>query len=814
MAEIIEIPDFDFSGFYYAEIFRALIQLKRSNVPEITDENLNEPFIQLLSAFALVGHLNNVLLDTVATESLLPTSRLLESVRGHLALIDVRLEQAKPAQTDVVLEFSKIFLVPTNIVPANSQFATEQTEVDPQIIYENDDNFTIDPTNVPSAVFAFTAGKIIIKDNAFDANDAVTIETVDFEEGVDWFAGGSIAISLDNLTDAINDNSDDNIKGRVFAINDGVDTISIIPLVEDVETITITETDGATDNFEVLDGGFGLNRAVTLSTPALLINMFDDTPKAGDKFYINHQDIMWDTVEFTFDTVGSGISGVWEFFDNVLEDAKPDSVTNLGSTLEFDLTELLGDLDRSNTVIRVILSSSGAEERVVSIFEGGVNIIRTKGLLGQSGVSTDQQDYVVGSEWNEINDLSDGTTDLTVDGQVAFSLPQNESQNWTKNTVNSFNGHWLRFRIISVTAPTNPILDLVEIDEGKTFLLVPVVQGSSAVEDPFGSSNGTPDQEFILTFKPLIDSTLIIEIEEGAGFQEWNSVENFLSSTSVSKDYTLTITADDIATVTFGDGVRGKIPIAGIDNIRAIYRVGADIDGNVGSDTITVNKSGISFVNKIFNPRQAIGFNVKEGSTDEDLARLKIEGPATLRTRDRGITTDDIEFLATQFESSVGSKVVSRALAIEETFGVKTVEVVVVGIGGILLTEAQRTDIDNFFNGNKSLGIKPVLVTNHEATTINYTPRVIDVTAEVTGGNQAEIENAVTALLNPDATFDDGVTKRWDFGQEVPTSVIIAEIFDVDQVNIKKVTLILPAADLILTTRQLPLAGIITISVI
>ena len=132
--EII-IPSFDFSGFYYPEILRSLIQYQRINVPEITDESDEEPFQQLLRAFALVGHLNNVLLDVVANEALLTTSRLLESVRGHLALIDVTLSQAAPASTDVVLELSKVFAVATNLIPVNSQFATVETDDSPQIIF-------------------------------------------------------------------------------------------------------------------------------------------------------------------------------------------------------------------------------------------------------------------------------------------------------------------------------------------------------------------------------------------------------------------------------------------------------------------------------------------------------------------------------------------------------------------------------------------------------------------------------------------------------------------------------------------------------
>ena len=66
MATTIEIPSFAFGSLRYAEILEALIQFKRQNVPEMTDESEFEPLIQLLRAFALVGHLNNVNLDILA----------------------------------------------------------------------------------------------------------------------------------------------------------------------------------------------------------------------------------------------------------------------------------------------------------------------------------------------------------------------------------------------------------------------------------------------------------------------------------------------------------------------------------------------------------------------------------------------------------------------------------------------------------------------------------------------------------------------------------------------------------------------------
>ncbi len=813
-AKEIQIPDFDFSGFYYPEIFRALIQFKRQNVPEITDENEHEPYIQLLSAFALVGHLNNVLLDIQATESFFATARLLESVRSELSLIAVKLRQATPSQTDEILEFSKVFTVPTNIVPLNSQFGTVETEESPQIIFETNSSFTISPTDKPTAVFTFTAGKIKILSNVFDPLDKVTIAGVEFRFGVEWISGGTIPATLSNLVTAINSAVSENIKDKIFAVHDGVNTISLIPLAQNVEQIVVTASDNPTPNFDVRNAGFGLNRAGVASTPGVFFDLFDDTPKAGDVLYIANADIMWDTVEFILNTPASGIDGVWEFYDGNLEDAKPDVVINLGSNLEFELTTLLGIQDRRNTVVRVVLSSSGAAETVVSQFVAGKNIIRTSGLLGQAVVNLDEQAYVVGTIWNEVSDLTDESGLLSEDGKVVYSLPQNQSQNWLKTSINAINGHWLRFRVLKVTSPINPNVDEIRIDTGKQFLLVPIVQGQTVAEDPLGSSNGAPKQEFTLTFRPLIEGTLIVEVNEGAGFQKWNLVENFLNSTSVSKDYELEIKGDDTATIRFGDGKSGKIPSPGIDNIRAIYRIGADIDGNVGANTVTVNKSAISFVNRVFNPRQAIGYNVKEGSTPEDFARIKIEGPATVRTRNQAIVRTDFEELATKFIASTGSRIVARGLAIEETFGVKTIELVVVGPGGALLTEAQREELRDFFNGNKPKGIKPTILSNHEVTVVNYTPRIINIDAIVTGGNAETIKNAVSALLNPEATFNDGVTKRWAFASEIPRSTIIAEITNVDPINIKKVILNLPATDIQLTTRELPLAGNINIVVI
>jgi hypothetical protein len=92
---------------------------------------------------------------------------------------------------------------------------------------------------------------IEIINNSFDSGDKVTVNGLDFEEGVDWAAGGSIALSTDALADAINASTNKLISGVLSALSDGVDTVTLTADVPgtDGNAITLGETDNATDNF-------------------------------------------------------------------------------------------------------------------------------------------------------------------------------------------------------------------------------------------------------------------------------------------------------------------------------------------------------------------------------------------------------------------------------------------------------------------------------------------------------------------------------------------------------------------------------------
>jgi hypothetical protein len=714
MAKTITIPDFNFSAFYYGQILDALIEFKRTNAPELTDESEYEPTIQLLRAFALVGHLNNTTLDLVANESTLPTAKLVETVRNMLRLIDYEMSPASPAQTDIVYKLGKVFATSYEIIRPYSQAATKKQGDDPAIYFEALEPLTVSPTNAFTKVFAQESG--IFTDYTSDANNQ--------------------------------------LSGNSF-----------LPWA---------------------------------------------TPETNDMLYFGHDTAMWDVLRMNFQTSVADMYGVWEYRESEWRRTAPTSVTAT-SQLAVDLTTLLGTVDRSGMSVRVQLNSTGAWEDGDVSWNGSYNTV-TVGLLGQSSPSSDPSAYTVGAEWLPIDGALDGTNNWDQDGDVEYVLPQDNKVNWIKTVINGVKAYYLRYRII--TAPASPPeIDFARMDTGGQYVLRLATQGRAFTQDPLGSSTGLPDQTFETSKDNFVWGSEVVTIDG----EIWTRVGNFLGSESGDKHYVIRLGENDRATVLTGNGASGKVPPAGASNVAITYRYGSNDDGNVGAKTVTVDKTGLSFVNNLWNPRQANGWQEAQGASEESLAKAKIEGPASIRAKDVALGPDDVEQMTVQYEEN-GARPYVRARSFEEGFGPKTVEVVVVPAGGGLATQEQLNALELFFNGNRNTVPKSVkrIVANQEVGAVNYIPHPIDVTATVYGDvTPEEIEASLITLLHPEALKDDGVTWLWQFGGIVPSSRISHEIFETNA-SITKVTQTTPPIniDTQLATRELPTIGSIILTII
>jgi hypothetical protein len=550
------------------------------------------------------------------------------------------------------------------------------------------------------------------------------------------------------------------------------------------------------------------------------------TPEAGDQIYFIHSDIMWTVLALTLTTgaTGQGI-WVWEFYDGEFQDIQPSTVTDIGGgQLEFNINSVLGTENRSGATVRITLNETGAFEDVISTFNGSENIATT-GLLGQTVPSADESDYAAGYDWTELaiaginlvdGSIGVGAGPLSESGDLEYDLPQSEILNWRSTTINGFTGFPLRLRIVTPGASTSPVMNLSRLDTGDQFAITQNTQGRAVEDNPLGSSTGDANQRFETTRDHFILFSETVTVDG----ETWISVTDFLNSTSQDKHYRVELGENDRATIAFGDGVAGRIPPVGVGNITIDYRFNAENDGNVGANTIAVDKTGLTFVNSVFNPRQASGWAEAQGASEESLELAKIEGPASLRVKEVALSPDDLVTLAIAFIADDGSSPFTRAKPIEEGFGPKTVKLITVASGGAQPSPTQLTELDLFFNGDR-FATPPIpkhFTANQEVTSVAFDSKAIDVVATVevpvvAGLTAQQVVNRLTQILQPEAVKEDGVTFEWEFGADVPASRIIHEIFETDEA-IQKVTVTTPATDVVLSANELPTAGTFTITIV
>jgi predicted phage baseplate assembly protein len=162
-----------------------------------------------------------------------------------------------------------------------------------------------------------------------------------------------------------------------------------------------------------------------------------------------------------------------------------------------------------------------------------------------------------------------------------------------------------------------------------------------------GGSDGSPSQIFTLTSTPVIDGSLVLQVDEGEGFETWTEVEDFFGVGPNDMVYVLDPT---MGTVRFGDGTHGQIPVANVSasqtNIVAqTYQFGGGARSNVAAGTISTLMTSLPGIDasNVSNPFAADG-----GTDEETLDDAKLRAPEALNSQDRAVTAADFELLARQ----------------------------------------------------------------------------------------------------------------------------------------------------------------------
>ncbi|HEX4459533.1 MAG TPA: putative baseplate assembly protein, partial [Polyangia bacterium] len=200
--------------------------------------------------------------------------------------------------------------------------------------------------------------------------------------------------------------------------------------------------------------------------------------------------------------------------------------------------------------------------------------------------------------------------------------------------------YWLRARLVTSNYQVPPQLLTVRTNTAS------VTQAQTILYEILGGSNGQPNQVFTTTGSPILDGTMVLDVDEGDGFATWTELPDFFGA---GPDDTVYVLDRSTGQVRFGDGNQGRIPVANANdpaNVRATsYRVGGGTRGNVAAGAISSLMSSLPGVaaDQIANLFASGG-----GGDEESLADAQIRAAGTLRTRDRAVTPEDFERLAVE----------------------------------------------------------------------------------------------------------------------------------------------------------------------
>ena len=302
--------------------------------------------------------------------------------------------------------------------------------------------------------------------------------------------------------------------------------------------------------------------------------------------------------------------------------------------------------------------------------------------------------------------------------------------------------------------------------------VVRVTHGET-VEEVLGGSDGvTPFQRFELKQAPLTqvpgaaggDPAVEVRVNDVA----WTRVDDFYASTAEDRHYRLEVDENQKVTVIFGNGRKGAIPPSGKKHIRAVYRKGLGVDGNVDRGAAGRIKKAHPLIDRAANPTSIGG-----GANPAGLADLKRQSTRYIRTFDRAVSVQDHADLALLYPG------VARAAA---RIGKTGLEVIVATADG---SQPLLAEVEAFLNARRDTALA-LQVSGAESIDLfldlylEYDPAYLVENVKLTVRD---------ALLEDDATEPGMFTfAAREFGQAAHLSEVYARLAAVEGVTFVDVT--------------------------
>lgn len=212
---------------------------------------------------------------------------------------------------------------------------------------------------------------------------------------------------------------------------------------------------------------------------------------------------------------------------------------------------------------------------------------------------------------------------------------------------------WLR-----LTLPDDRVADTALRLRHAGFNVVPALNAETAPREVLGRSDGRPSQAFTLRHRNVLAGTLELAVQEDvdptAPLTPWSETLDLAAAGPFDRVFSLDREA---GLITFGDGLRGRIPPLVTDGgyiVASTYRFGGGLAGEVpvgAIQTLDTPRTGVA---------NAVNLVAATGGRDaETLEQAEERARKELSTRSRAVTADDFQWIAGQTpEVRVGRVVV------------------------------------------------------------------------------------------------------------------------------------------------------------
>ena len=393
-------------------------------------------------------------------------------------------------------------------------------------------------------------------------------------------------------------------------------------------------------------------------------------------------------------------------------------------------------------------------------------------------------EYWNGKQWRPMSLLKDETLAFTQTGHIYLKTPakgemKRDTSIGTPTESPPIARYWIRARLATSSYEQPPQLLAIRTNT------VSAQQAETVLDEVLGGSTGLPNQVFQLANTPILQGSLILEVNEVDNIYEvWTQVDDFFGSSPNDPHYALDRTSGQIR---FGDGVNGRIPVANVNNagsnvVARQYRFGGGSAGNVAAGAINTLLTSIAGIdeNGITNLQAAFA-----GREEETLDQAKLRAPASIKSKCRAVTSEDFESLAMQAAN------IRRAKALPLFHPSFSADVKVPGVVTVIVvpdsdspnpipSEGTLRTVCAYLNARRLL--------TTELYVIKPTYQKVEVQVEVIANDNADlaevhvgIENALLNYFHPLKGGEDN--QGWPFGGTIYYSRVYQHVFTVPGVQ-------------------------------